>query len=468
MTYDAVIVGGGLSGLSAAVELSSYGFKTLLLEQRQHLGGRTNSFVDEVTGDVIDNGQHLMMGCYRETRKYLQTVGAENLMYLQPSLHIDFLRPGGTITSLSCPTLPPPLHVLAGLMKLDSVPFSHRLSLLNVGKELLWTSPRKEARLESMTVDSWLTQLGQTEENKKYLWDILAIGTLNDSPQSVSALLFFRVLRAAFLGARENSCLLIPRVGLSDCLVEPARVFLRDHGGEIRTGAGVYKFNLADDQVASAELVNEQVHARTYVLAVPHHAAPALFDADALNRLHFLKDAHAFQSSPIITINLWFDRHVLHEPFVAVLDSRIQWIFNRTKLLTAGDEKKGESATQHLAVVISGASTYVELDKSALVTLALEDLARVLPVTSRAELLHSLVLKEKRATFSPRPGVEKLRPGTKTQIQNLFLAGDWTATGLPATIEGSVQSGRAAAAEAAKFLSHHSLRVDIDSHSHGT
>lgn len=466
--YDAVIVGGGLSGLSAAVELSSYGFKILLLEQRQHLGGRTHSFVDEVTGDVIDNGQHLMMGCYRETRRYLQTIGAEHHAYLQPNLHIDFLHPGGEITSLSCPALPAPFHVLAGLLKLEAVSLPHRLNLLNVGKELLWTSTQKEARLESMTVDSWLTELGQTEENKKYLWDIIAIGTLNDSPQSVSALQFFRVLRAAFLGAKENSCLLIPKTGLSDCLVEPARQFVRKYHGEIRTGAGVYKFNLAADSVASIELVNEQIEARSYILAVPHYAAPALFDADALNRLLFLKDAHAFQSSSIITINLWFNRHVLNEPFVAVLDSRIQWIFNRTNLMTGLNQEPGGGVKQFLALVISGAGDYVELDKSALVTLAIEDLRKVLPATRGAELLHSLVLKEKRATFSPRPGIEKVRPGTNTQVQNLFLAGDWTATRLPATIEGAVQSGRAAALEAAKFLSHHSLRVDIDRQSYRT
>ena len=183
--YDVIIVGGGLSGLSAAVDLVTRGCTTLLLEQRPFLGGRTYSYRDDVTGDSVDNGQHLLMGCYHETRWLLKRIGSDHLATLQPNLKIDFVHPEKGTASLSCPPLPAPLHILAGLLALRSISFRDRLKLLRVGWELVFLSAEQERRLESITVDEWLSSLGQTALNKKYLWDIIAIGTLNDDPRTV-------------------------------------------------------------------------------------------------------------------------------------------------------------------------------------------------------------------------------------------------------------------------------------------
>jgi squalene-associated FAD-dependent desaturase len=437
--YDTVIIGGGLSGLSAAVELSSVGKKVLLLEQRQYPGGRTHSFVDETTGDVVDNGQHLMMGCYKETRRYLQIVGAGHLARLQPSLHIDFLDPLKGPSSLSASSLPSPFHVLGGLLKLESLTRWNRLRLLNVGKELLWTTEGKEKKLDSMTVDEWLTSLGQSTDTKSYLWDTIAIGSLNDHPGKVSALLFFRVLRAAFMGTREDSCLLIPKAGLSELFVNPAVTFIRDHGGEVRTGSRVHTMTVEDDFVRNVQTsAGDTVEAECYIQAVPYYDISLMLrhDFKVPNLSHFV-------STPIVSINLWFDRSVLEKEFVAVLNSNIQWIFNRSELCDTSASRKVSG--QHLSLVISGAEDYMKLDKDRIVEIAANDLRRVLPSANEATLIHALVIKEKRATFSPRPGVNAVRPGTRTRVRNLFLAGDWTSTGLPATIEGAVMSGRKAA-----------------------
>jgi squalene-associated FAD-dependent desaturase len=438
-TYDTIVIGGGLSGLSAAVELSSDGKKVLLLEQRQHLGGRTHSFLDDATGDIVDNGQHLMMGCYKETRKYLRTIGSEHLATLQPSLHIDFVDPLKGRSKLVASSLPAPMHVLAGLLRLTNLSLLDRLRVLRVGLELLRTSVEKERLLDSLTVDEWLSTLGQSTENKTYLWDTIAIGSLNDHPRKVSALLFFRVLRAAFMGTREDSCLLIPRVGLSTLLIDPAAEFITRHGGEIRTGSRVHTMDVKNDRVKSIHTAaGEMLEADSYIQAVPFFDLPSMLTDDLI-----VPSLPLFVSTPIVSINLWLDREVFDGEFAAVLNSNIQWVFNRSKLCKSAASH--ETKTQHLSLVISGAEDFIELDKQSIVQLALNDLTRVFPGANDAVVIHSLVIKERRATFSPKPGMEPIRPDTKTKLDNLFLAGDWTNTGYPATIEGAVLSGRKAA-----------------------
>ena len=182
-TYDAIIFGGGISGLSAAVELSALGCRILLLEQRRYCGGRTHSFLDAATGSFVDNGQHLMMGCYHATRRFLQSIGTEHLASLQPALHIDFLRPSHTCDHLDCPRLPASFHLLFGLLGFTAIPFHDRLKMLIVAKELKYTSPEKEQDLDHLTVEEWLTKLRQSDRSRKYLWDIISIGALNNFPK---------------------------------------------------------------------------------------------------------------------------------------------------------------------------------------------------------------------------------------------------------------------------------------------
>jgi squalene-associated FAD-dependent desaturase len=404
--------------------------------------------VDETTGDVVDNGQHLMMGCYKHTRWFLQTIGADHLAALQRNLHIDFLHPQNGMSSLSCPSLPAPLHILWGLLGLRTLSLRDRLKLLKVGLELRKNPARIEPKLDSLTVDEWLNKLGQPEHNKKYLWDIIAIGSLNDDPRTVSALLFYRVLRAAFLGSRENSSMLVPRVGLSELFVEPSVSYLRSRGGEAKTNCGVEEVLCERERVAAVRCSDGVTRgAKAFISAVSHYAFSDLLASNEQMSAKLSHTAAALESSPIVTINLWLDRKVFEPEFVALLDSRVQWIFNKSKILNLQD-----SARQYLSLVISGAAEYVEMGKEEIVRLATEDLRKAIPQARDARVMHSLVIKEKRATFSPKPGLEALRPSTKTQFENFFLAGDWTSTGYPATIEGAVMSGTAAAIGVQKVL----------------
>ncbi len=453
MTHDAIIIGGGLAGLSAAVDLSSRKRSVLLLEQKPHLGGRAYSYIDKKTGDAVDNGQHLLMGCYESTRRYLGMIGSSHGVRLQKNLHIEFLHPRSGAASLVCPPLPAPLHVLAGLLRLRTLPFAHRLLLLRMGAELFDTSKQKERALEALTVDQWLRSIGQTPENRKYLWDILAVGTLNDDPATVSALLFYRVLKSAFLGSRINSSLMIPLVGLSELLVDPAVKYIEANGGRIiaggkKGGGGVEELRVRHGIIEGVKAGGKNQTARAYIGAIPYHAWDALQRNGQAPDKPIVKHLSRFDSSPIITLHLWFDRQVMEGEFAAVLDSTIQWVFNKSRMMHGGNLQ----GRQYLSVVISGAGKYVEWPKERLVGLGLNELGNVLPAVRGAKIVQSLVIKEKRATFSPRPGIEQIRPKAESAIPNLFLAGDWTDTGFPATIEGAVMSGFKAARLVEQYL----------------
>jgi squalene-associated FAD-dependent desaturase len=456
-----IIIGGGLSGLSAAVELCARGHRTLVLEQHQHPGGRTYSFIDAATGESIDNGQHLMMGCYHATRRYMCLIGTEHLASLQPALRIEFLNPSRHTSSLVCPNLPAPLHILCGLIGFTAVPLKDRLQMLMVAKELLHTSAEKEQTLDRITVEEWLTKLGQSDISRKFLWDIITIGALNNHPKNVSALMLFRVLRAAFLGKRAHSSFLLPHAGLNDVLVNPAVDFIRRNGGDVLLGRFVSKFHLQNEKIVSVLTQDgNEFHANVFLITVPWFGLDRLLSNSGISSELVIKtpsgeicDWDRFKPLSIISIQLWFDRIIMEEEFAALIDTRVQWVFNKSY---EANKSLGKGAMeQHLSLVISGTQEFVEMSKEELITIAMEDLRRVLPKAKDANIVHSIVIKEKRATFSPSPGLEAIRPLPKTSISNLFLAGDWTNTGLPSTIEGAVLSGRKAAELICEFKISH-------------
>lgn len=444
-TPDAVIIGGGLAGLSAAVELIRRGHSVVLVEQKQRLGGRTYSFVHPETGDDVDNGQHLMMGCYHATLRYLKTIGAIDEIEIQKHLSILFRRKGKQNGTLRTGILPAPLHILWGLLRLDILRWTHRLRLLRIGVELLIRNPDTDRHLRSVTVEQWLAEMKQPPENKEYLWNIIAIGALNDSPSAISAAMFVKVLKSAFFGSRRNSSLVIPRKGLSSVLVDGAGAFVRRGGGRILLETAVSNVEIEGNNVRSVTLANgEMLMPAAIVAAVPYFDYPRLFsDPSSAGAV----DVDSFVSSPIITLHLWFDAHFVEEPFAALIGSPIHWVFNKSSIYG----RRGEGL-MYLSLVVSGARDLIGKTKEELVALAHDELKQFYPAASLATIVHSLVIKEKRATFSPSIAVGSTRPPVRTAVNNLFLAGDWTDTKLPATIEGAVQSGYESAEMASREI----------------
>ncbi|MBI2429389.1 MAG: FAD-dependent oxidoreductase [Ignavibacteriales bacterium] len=448
---DVLIIGGGVAGLAAAVELTSHGHSILLIEQKQHLGGRTYSFRHPETGGEVDNGQHLLMGCYHATLRYLKMIGAENFVEVQDTMSVIFRAPDKSPVELKTNRLPAPLNVLWGLFGLSNLSFVNRLKLLRVGIDVMLKDPDTNRHLHSISVSQWLEELGQPEENRKYLWDIIAIGALNDSLEKVSAALFAKVIKTAFFGSRKNASMVIPKNGLSTVLVDKAIEFIEKRGGKILLNTSVERFHDSGFPPRRAGRIQDvvlsngnKIQPTTVISAVPYFDIPRVFGEYNPLGMVFINE---FESSPIVTLHLWFDAHFMKEKFCALLDSPIHWVFNKSMMY--GNEDNG---LMYLSLVVSGAHDLVEKEKEELVELGHNELKRFYPAASVSKIIHSLVIKEKRATFSPKVGIEQFRPSHKTSIENLFLAGDWTDTKLPATIEGAVQSGFECAGMAVKYL----------------
>jgi hydroxysqualene dehydroxylase len=452
---DVLVIGGGVAGLCAAVDLSSRGWSVMLAEEKQHLGGRVYSFVDDKTGDDIDNGQHLMLGCYHSTLRFLRTVRTDKFLSIQDSLAIRFRSRSDSFV-MRAPALPAPLHMLGALASLKSLPLRDRIALLRIVPTLLSNSARTSERLRSMTVDGWLTATRQSDAAKKYLWNILAVGTLNEMPEQAGADAFVTVLRRIFLGAPRDASIALPRRGLSRLFGDGAAAYIEAHGGCVRLHAPAGAITIGGGAALSAVVGGETIRPRAIVSAVPYHALPRLFAEGAHDAVPALCDTGRFAAVPIVSIHLWFDTHFMSEEFSALLDSPIDWVFNKSAIvsgLDSGEARQRPGAPMYLSLVVSAARELAALPKEEIVRRAVEEVKRYFPGAENAALVHWLVVKEKRATFSPQLGIDAFRPAHQTNIRNLFLGGDWTGTHLPATIEGAAQSGYACAEAAHAYLS---------------
>lgn len=448
MRHQVVIIGGGFAGLAAAVELADRGAKVLLLERRAFLGGRAYSFTDKTTGDTIDNGQHLMMGCYHHTLRFLEKIGSLHKLKFQQNPQVDFLSlTADGLTehaSFKCPTLPAPLHLLAGLAKLQTIGWRDRIKALRVGLELRQLNGNR-SELEDLTVRQWLTRLGQTEKMQSRFWDMVTIATLNEIPDRASADMFARVLDQAFMHTRRDSTMVISKVGLSDLYTDDARRFIEARGGEVRLNAEVAKLEFSGRRVSAIELrTSERIEPENIISAVPYFALRRIISAEKIEASESLKALASFKSAPIVSVNLWYANPVTDVEFTGLLDSRIEWVFNKNAI--SGESHSGH---QHLALVISAAHEAAKLTKEELITLAVGEMERFFPEARRQKPVHAFVVREYDATISHTVGTARLRPSHRTEFNNFFLAGDWTDTGLPATIESAVRSGH----ECARIIS---------------
>jgi len=439
MPHDVLIIGGGFAGLAAGVALAEAGKRVRLLEQKPHLGGRARSFRDPTTGSVVDNGQHLFMGCYHSTIHFLKTLGTLDRVHFQPRLAMPFLDRDGRLSRLDCPDWPSPWHLLLGVLRSDSFSLKQKLEVLRLGKDLR-TAGQNSAPAAGESVTTWLGRRGQSEGLQRNFWDLLCIAAMNEDPRIASAQLFERVLRLALFSSPADSRLGIARVGLSECYTAAAAAYIEARGGCVQTGRGVKQLLIAEGACRGVDLgAGEKIEGVPVISAVPWQQLAVVLPSDLLRTEPFFAAALALRPAPIISINLWFDAPITDLEFVGLRGTTIQWLFDKSRILGTNDH--------YVSLVLSGAHEHVSRSKEELLAIALRELGEMLPAVHKAKLLHSLVIKERFATFSPSPEAEPLRPPARTPVQGLFLAGDWTATGLPATIEGAVQSGYTAARE---------------------
>jgi hydroxysqualene dehydroxylase len=430
---DVVVVGGGFAGLSAATALADRRARVLVLEARPSLGGRASSFTDPGTGEPVDNGQHIVAGAYHETFAFLRRIGALDGVRMQAGLELEIVEAGGRRTRFVCPRLPSPLHLLVGLLRWPALTWADRLAALRMG--LRWAPASHE------NVRQWLQRLGQTPRLIELLWEPLAVAALNQPIDAAAASSFATVIDR-ILESRTSSSLGLAVTPLSDLYAAPSRAFLEARGGAVRTGraAVIGAWPAASLSVRSGD---HEIWPRAIVCAVPWHGLRAAFWPEPPPLSAVFAAADATPASPIVTVNLWLDRDLTRAAFIGLPGRTMQWVFDKRMLF-------GDGAS-HLSLVSSGAEAVVAKSSDELVALAMEELRSAFPEARDAVVRRAVVVRERKATFSVAPGAPP-RPSVRTSIPGLFLAGDWIGNDLPATIEGAVMSGHAAAREAAGYL----------------
>jgi hydroxysqualene dehydroxylase len=450
MPDDVLIIGGGFAGLAAGVALAQAGRKVRVIEQRPYLGGRARSFCYSPANSTVDNGQHIFMGCYHSTIQFLRTIGTLDRVRFQRHLKVNFVGREDGKTSLAFPRLPSPLHLILGTLRSDSFAWREKLQILHLGRALQSRGTGAGvADFAQLTVDRWLAALGQSEKLRRKFWDLLCIAALNELSQVAAAVIFEPVLRLALFNSPEDSRIGFASSGLSECYTDAASDFICRNGGSVELERNVTGFLITEagckDSCEGVRLSDgSAAKAETVLSAVPVFQLRALLPGELLRGYPFFAGLIGLRPAPIISINLWFDRAVTKLEFVGLRETTVQWLFNRTVLAGA--------AEGHVSLVISGAHDHIQRQKEELIDLALRELKELFPDAQKASILHSLVIKERFATFSPSVEAAAVRPPALTPIRGLYLAGDWTQTGLPATIESAVRSGYTAAREILKEM----------------
>ena len=443
-----VVVGAGFAGLAAAIRLQERRHEVLLLERRGILGGRATSYVDAPSGEEVDNGTHLMLGAYRETLDLLRRGGAGDLLMEQDRLRLEYVDDRG-FTSLDCPGLVAPLHLLWGILGLR-IPWRARLQAVRLGLAVRFGKPPA-----GLTLAEYFERTGQGPDARRLLWDPLATAVLNETPERGDAMLFHRVFQEAFLTTHAASRAVFLRRGWA-VVHDRLAAYFEARGGTLKRRAIVEAVEVEggrarrvhyqqratsrDERRRGKAAAAEVAEADAIVLACPWTEVAGLLPES--ERAPFVS-LERLGASPIVSVEMWLDRVVVDRLFVGLRDSEMEWVFDKGRLFGR------DGPPQHLSFIVSAARRDLARPNAELAASAEATLRRYFPAMAGATVTRTLVLRDPTATFASTPELEALRPGPVTPVAGLFLAGDWTNTGLPATIEGAVRSGNAAAAEVA-------------------
>ncbi len=432
------MIGGGLAGLSSAVALAEAGYRVRLFEKRPHLGGRAASY-DLPNGEHVDNCQHVTMGCCTNLEDFYSRVGAAGKIRMFDRL--TFADADGRRGTIESSALPPPLHLAPSFA---AFPMLGLRDKRGIAKALLTIARGGGCLPDSSngtTMLDWLRRHGQTQPAIAHFWSVVLVSALDEELDRMGAKYGIEVFWKAFLANAKGYRVGIPSVPLGE-LYGGCRAAIENRGGEVRLRTNVRGIAVENGAASGVDFTDARREtADFYVAAVPHDVLPSFIPQAILERDPAFANVSRLRSAPITGVHLWFDREVMNEPFLAVLDRTTQWIFNKTQLSGA----RPEAGRQYLQLVISASYDLVSKSRQEILALCLAEVKELLPQARDAEVVKGTVIKETGATFSPEPGCDQWRPRQTTSISDFFLAGDWTATGWPATMEGAVRSGYLAA-----------------------
>ncbi len=416
-----LVLGGGFAGLSSAVYLSKAGFKVELIEASPKLGGRAYSFTDQDNNTIIDNGQHILMGCYRETLDFFREINALDNLDFQKRLQVNFVKENFRVFPLKAFPVFYPLNLILGILNYKALKLYERLKLLSFFFKMNF---HPAGSLSELSVYDWLEKENQDENIRKAFWEILCAGALNTNIRKASAKIFADILKQIFFTGRKSAAIVLPKYGLTETYCLAAQKYIKANGGEIKFTEKAEEIIFDKDKAVKVLTSKKEIEDFDFVVS-----ALPLFALEKIAPEIKLPDGLRLTYSSILTIHIWLNENKLEKAFYGLINSKVHWIFNHSS---------------HLTLVISDANDLVELSKEEIFEMVAAELEKFVNISSK-EIKNYRVIKEKRATFIPSNYIIGRRPEAKTQFRNFFLAGDWVETGLPSTIESAVKSGKTAA-----------------------
>jgi squalene-associated FAD-dependent desaturase len=438
-TQRVAVIGGGVAGLAAACALAQDGYAVELFEQRPYVGGRASSYLHPGVGEVIDNCQHIVLGCCTNILDLLRRGNAEDTILW--SNRITFLEPGGRKTILKPASLPAPLHSTPSFLAAKALKLPDKVAIARaIAAFLKGSRPEDDRR----NFADWLRSTGQTKRAVEHFWKPVLFSALNEDPDCISVRYAAKVFREAFLFSAEAGRMGVPRVPLSEMYGQVATAIERA-GGKVQLRRTVEK--LCRDEALGQWRIRAGEQSRDFdavVLALSFEGMGRLLPAlpQGAPRIRLERLLAGFSHSPLTGIHLWFDREITDLEHAVLLDTTVQWLYNTSRIQP---ERQSMRSGHLIELVVSASKSLVPMERQTIIDLAVRELALFFPAMRAARLLKAAVVKEVRATYSIVPGLDELRPGPESGWPGLILAGDWTATGWPATMEGAARSGYLAA-----------------------
>lgn len=468
VTPRTVIVGGGLAGLAAAVALAERGVGVTVLESRPRLGGRASSFLDKATGTQIDNCQHVSLGCCTNFQHLCRTLGLSQFFRTERELY--FIGRDRVVNRLAAGALPAPFHLLGAFGRTS---YLSTADLLAIGRGVRALAVARDNKTCCETFADWLKRHRQTESAIERFWTPVLVSSLSETLDRIDVASARKVLVDAFLANRTGWQVQIPTVPLDALYGTQLISWLTSRNASVRLQAGVERLTVADGRATGVSLrTGEVVEADQVIVAVPHWLVLDLLPPECRTHPDLAKLSE-LESAPISSVHLWFDCPILFPPtsrsrgtngqgspvelpHAVLIDRLSQWIFNRDLLHAAGSQEVREKETSeqghNYQVIISASRNIASRTQQEVIQQVVDELADVFPQAGEAKLLHARLVTEHRAVFSVRPGADLCRPAQQSPLPNVQLAGDWTRTGWPSTMEGAVRSGFLAAENVLRLL----------------
>jgi len=445
---EVAIVGGGLAGLSAACALADAGYKVSLFERRSYLGGRASSYEHPGTGEVVDNCQHVLLGCCTNLLNLYRRLGVEDKVRWYK--RITFIEPGGRSSFIEASSLPAPFHTALSFLRYQLLSPVDKLGIARALLALLAGVPEDSAE----DFLSWLRRKRQTQAAIDRFWAPVLISSLNEDLDKSSVKYAAMVFLDAFLKSAEAGKMGVPTSPLSE-LYGVAADYIRARGGQVLLRCPVEALSFGDREVKLRSKDREFTFDYA-ISALPFHTLGRILPQSPASEDLERKVNH-LRTVPITGIHLWFDREVTELEHAALLDRNIQWMFQKSKILTRNPAQRANGS--YLELVVSSSKSLLELSRAEIIELAMKELVEFFPQVRDAKLVKATVIKEVHATFAPAPLSDEFRLSPVSPWPRLFLSGDWTATGWPSTMEGAVRAGyltaealSKAAGDARRFL----------------